>query len=123
MSVYGCQIVDSASFIATTVCGRKGNPTVLEVFGMLPESSTKVSVMQLYFGFGLVLKSSLVVQGSLVDGLREGFGKYFSPSGYEYDGEWKDNKRNGKGKEKWPNGDTYEGECRGGVNHDYFPFD
>ena len=113
MSVYGCQIVDSAPLIDTTVCGRKGNPTVLEVFGMLPEASTKVSVVQLYIGFGLVLKSLLVVKGSLVHGLREGFGRVVWPSGFEYEGEWKEDKQNGKGKTKWPDGDMYEGECRG----------
>ena len=116
MSVYGCQIVDSAPLIDTTVCGRKGNPTVLEVFGMLPEASTKVSVVQLYIGFGLVFKCFLAIKGSFVEGMRlqrEGFGKYVSPSGFEYEGEWKEDKQNGKGKTKWPDGDMYEGECRG----------
>ena len=23
---------------------------------------------------------------------------------------------------KWPDGDIYEGECRGGANHDWFPW-
>ena len=123
MSVYGCQIVDSASFIVTTVYGRKGNPTVLDVSGLLRETSTKVSVIQLYIGFGLVLKSLLVVKGSLVHGLREGFGTYVWPSGLEYEGEWKKNEPNGKGKMKWPDGRMYEGECRGGANHDCIPFD
>ena len=56
-----------------------------------------------------------------MDEKREGFGTFVSPSGFEYEGEWKDNKQHGKGKEKSPNGDIYDGECRGGGNHDCFP--
>ena len=62
-------------------------------------------------------------KGSFINNKREGFGTFVSPSGFKYEGEWKDNRRNGKGKKKWPDGDIYEGECRGGANHDCFPFD
>ena len=61
-------------------------------------------------------------KGWLVDGTREGFGAHVSPSGLEYEGEWKDNKQDGKGKMKWPDGDMYEGECRGGAHQDWFPW-
>ena len=58
-----------------------------------------------------------------VNNKREGFGTFVSPSGFEYEGEWKHSKPNGKGKKKWRKGDMYEGESRGGANHDCFPFD
>ena len=62
-------------------------------------------------------------KGSFVDDKKVGFGTYVSPSGFEYEGEWKDDNYNGKGKKTWRNGDIYEGECRGGANHDFSPFD
>ena len=56
--------------------------------------------------------------GSFNDNKREGFGRHFQPSGFEYEGEWKNDKRDGKGREKWPAGSTYEGECWGGLKHE-----
>ena len=43
-----------------------------------------------------------------------GKGKYTTPSGGVYEGEWKDGKMHGNGKYTYENGDTYEGEWREG---------
>ena len=50
-------------------------------------------------------------KGSLVDDMREGFGRHVWPDGAEYEGDWKNDKPSGKGRKKWPDGSTYEGEC------------
>ena len=50
-------------------------------------------------------------KGSFVDDMREGFGRHFTPYGFEYEGEWKNDLPNGKGKVKRRDGSTYEGEC------------
>ena len=60
-------------------------------------------------------------KGSFLYDKREGFGTFLSPSGLEYEGEWKKDEPNGKGKKKWPDGSTYEGECCDGANHDCIP--
>ena len=50
-------------------------------------------------------------KGSVLDDKREGIGAFVSPSGVEYEGQWKNDKPNGNGKKEWPDGSTYEGEC------------
>ena len=61
-----------------------------------------------------MIKSFLATKGSFFYGNLK-VGRYVSPSGEEYEGEWKDKKQNGKGKKKWPNGQKYEGEYWGGA--------
>ena len=60
-------------------------------------------------------------KGSFVDGIKEGFGTFVSPSGLEYEGEWKKDEPIGEGKKKWPDGSTYKGECYDGANHGCIP--
>uniref|UniRef100_A0A061S2J2 Radial spoke head 1 n=1 Tax=Tetraselmis sp. GSL018 TaxID=582737 RepID=A0A061S2J2_9CHLO len=49
-------------------------------------------------------------EGPMVNGVREGKGKYTFQRGGYYEGDYIDNKKHGKGIIKFPDGGTYEGE-------------
>ena len=48
-------------------------------------------------------------EGDMVQGKREGQGKYTFASGGVYDGAYSDNKKSGSGKMDYPDGSKYEG--------------
>lgn len=49
-------------------------------------------------------------EGNMVNGIRQGKGKYTFQRGGFYEGDYMDNKKHGKGVMKFPDGGTYEGE-------------
>ncbi|CAE7657303.1 PIP5K1, partial [Symbiodinium pilosum] len=57
----------------------------------------------------LNFKDDATYTGGVVDGKREGFGTYKSPT-ETYEGHWKDDKQNGEGKHTWSDGRSYEGQ-------------
>lgn len=56
--------------------------------------------------------SNGVYDGEIVNGKRNGQGKYAYDSGNVYEGEWKDGKKAGQGKFTWADGSVYEGEWK-----------
>lgn len=57
-----------------------------------------------------IINSTIVYEGDLKDGKREGLGVQKWPEGTIYEGEWKNDRAQGKGKLKHRGGDVYEGE-------------
>ncbi|MFT3736210.1 MAG: hypothetical protein QM776_14525 [Rhodocyclaceae bacterium] len=53
--------------------------------------------------------------GNLVDGKRNGRGKFSWKSGQVYDGDWRDDRQEGLANILFPNGDRYEGEVTNGL--------
>ena len=53
-----------------------------------------------------------VYEGYLLNGKRNGHGKYIWANGDVFDGEWHDGKKHGRGTYTWAVGDTYEGEWK-----------
>ena len=56
-------------------------------------------------------------EGNIIEGKREGFGKYFYSNGEIYEGEFQNNLKNGKGKYLFYNKDIYEGDYKNGKIH------
>lgn len=54
-------------------------------------------------------------QGSMVDGKRQGRGRFTWPNGQYYEGDWRNNAATGKGVIRFANGDQYEGEVVDGL--------
>ncbi len=50
-----------------------------------------------------------VFEGTITDGIKNGFGVYRWASGIIYEGSWLENQPHGTGKLVWPNGEVYEG--------------
>ncbi|CAE7270659.1 PIP5K1 [Symbiodinium sp. CCMP2456] len=57
----------------------------------------------------LNFKDDATYTGGVVDGKRDGYGTYKSPT-ETYEGQWKDDKQNGDGKHTWSDGRSYEGQ-------------
>ena len=66
-------------------------------------------------GYGyLVYENKQTYKGNLVDGKKEGKGKYIWPDGSEYEGEYKNDIREGEGSLKWANGLIFKGKFHNG---------
>ncbi|MCY4041543.1 MAG: hypothetical protein OXF72_09835 [Gammaproteobacteria bacterium] len=56
-------------------------------------------------------------QGTMLDGMRHGQGRYEWAQGHVYEGGYENDLPNGEGVYTWPNGALYEGEFLQGVRH------
>ena len=66
-------------------------------------------------GYGyLIYENKQTYKGNLVDGKKEGKGKYIWPDGSEYEGEYKNDIREGEGSLKWANGLIFKGKFHNG---------
>ncbi len=54
-------------------------------------------------------RNTVYYDGSVIDGVADGFGKGVFDNGIMYEGFWKNNLPNGKGVQKWPDGREYDG--------------
>jgi len=55
-----------------------------------------------------------IYDGQMLNGIRQGKGKYVWANGDVYDGQWHDGKMQGKGKKVYANGDVYDGQWHDG---------
>ena len=58
-----------------------------------------------------------IYEGDWNDGVRHGRGKQIWSDGSVYDGEWKDHQRHGRGRQNWSNGSVYDGEWKDDQRH------
>ena len=66
----------------------------------------------------LIILSFLLLSSFLVSCEEKiGRGRFTTPDGSKYVGEWKDDKKSGQGTKTWTNGDMYEGEFKDGKYH------
>ena len=58
----------------------------------------------------LLARKKTGYQGDLVNGVRQGKGKYYFENGDKYEGDWKNNKMEGSGIYEYNDGDKYDGD-------------